>query len=255
MMTALRVAEELLMVKNIAAALVSILVCLGLMKLGLRLYDVANGRSFFTTAEIVPFRIFGIQPDRSKGGELSIVAQHGKRFPFIKPENTIDIVTFGGSTSVNTAIYRQYGFSYVSLLQYGLNARFDDYEFEVINVANEAYATPHSLTLLAFDVISWKPDIVIMLHYVNDLHASFFPDFVPDYANEYAKSYYNMSWLRYSCVSLRVCRMIRSRIGRSGLLTYQPRRKSFGTEPSPNVQDVFARNFRSFATLAKSQGI
>ena len=242
------------MVKNIATTLVSLLVCLSVMELGLRLYDVANGRSFFTSAEIVPYRIFGIQPNRNKDGKLVIVAQHGTRFPFAKQENTIRIVTFGGSTSVNAAVYRQYGFNYSSLLQDSLNARFDDYDFEVINVASEAYATAHSLTLLAFDVMSWNPDIVIMSHNVNDLQASFFPDFVPDYANKYADPYYNMTWLRYSCVCLRLCRMVRSRIEKSKLFIYPPRRKSFGSEPSPLVQQVFARNLRSFATLAKSQG-
>ncbi len=243
------------MIKKIAAVLASIVICLGLMELALGLYHYANGRSFSASAEIVPFRIFGVQPNRREDGKLSIVAQHGERFPFAKPENTIRIVTFGGSTSVNTTVYRQYGFNYPSLLQDSLNARFDGYDVEVINVANEAYATPHSLTLLAFDVLSWQPDIVIMSHNVNDLHASFFPDFVPDYANKYADPYYSMNWVRYSCFSLHLCRMLRSRIEKSKLFIYPPRRKSYGTEPSPLVQEVFARNLRSFATLAKSQGI
>jgi hypothetical protein len=243
------------MIRNLAATLLSILICLGLMELGLRLYDKANGRSFFNTARIVPHRIFGIQPGRSEGGELGIVATYGKPFPFEKPENTIRIVTFGGSTSVNAAVYRQHGFNYSSRLEDDLNERFDNYDFEVINVANEAYATPHSLTLLAFDALSWDPDIVILSHNVNDLHASFFPDFVPDYANKYADPYYSMTWFRQSCLNLRLCRMIRSRIEQSKLFIHPPRRKSFGAEPAPLVQEVFARNLRSFATLATSAGI
>lgn len=243
------------MIKNMVAVLLSMLICLAFLEVALRLYDVANGRSFFTSAEIIPYRIFGIQPHKTEDGELKIVSHNGEIYAFAKPEKTIRIVTFGGSTSVNAAVYRQHGFNYSSLLQDRLNARFDDYDVEVINVANEAYATPHSLTLLTFDVLSWDPDIVIMSHNVNDLHASFFPDFATDYSNKYGDPYYNMTWFRYTCVSLRLCRLIRSRIEKSQLITYPPRRKSYGPVPSSLVQDVFARNLKSFATLAKSRDI
>jgi hypothetical protein len=251
------------MLKNIAAVLLSTFVCLGSLEVGLRAYDVAQGRDFFTTPEIVPYRIFGNQfypksgPEDGPGNgeDRMIRSHHGEIFPLERPEQTIRIVTFGGSTSANTSVYNQYGVHYSSLLQESLNNRFKDKTFEVINVANEAYATPHSLITLSLDVLSWDPDIVILSHNVNDLHASFFDDFTPDYANKYGHEYYNMTLSRYLCSSLRLCRTITSRIEKSKLLTYPPRRKSYGPMPLQDAQDVFRRNLTSFATLAKSNGI
>ncbi len=243
------------MIKNIVAAVMSLLVCLGLMEVGLRLYDLANGRSFFSAATIIPYRIFGSEPYDRADGELRIRSHHGEIFPFAKPEDTVRIVTFGGSTSVNSAVFAEHGVHYSSLLQEHLNERFEGKRFEVITVANEAYATTHSITLLAFDVLSWDPDIVIISHNVNDLHASFFPDFVPDYGNKYGHDYYSMPWLRHTCVNLRLCRTIRSRIEKAGLIAHPARRRSFGPEPAALVQEVFARNLESFALLAKDRGI
>jgi len=242
------------MMKKVAAVAGSLLVCLLVMEISLRAYDVVNGRPFFSGAKVVPYRIFGSDLYQDEGTKLRILSKNGESFPFEKNKDTIRIVTFGGSTSVNAAVLAEFGVNYPSLLQDGLQARFDDRHVEVINVANEAYATTHSITLLAFDVLSWDPDIVILSHNVNDLHASFFPNFRPDYANKYADSYYNLTWFRHTCVNLRLCRFVRSRIEKSKLITYPPQRKSYGPAPSAFVQEVFKRNLRSFAVLAKSKG-
>lgn len=244
-----------LVIRNTLMAILSLLVCLGVMELGLRTYDAVNGRSFFSTATIIPYRIFGSELYDKTGDDLRIRSHHGEIFSFTKPADTIRIVTFGGSTSVNAAVFAEYGVHYSSLLQERLNNQVDGKAVEVINVANEAYATTHSITMLAFDVLSWDPDIVIMSHNVNDLHASFFPEFVPDYSNKYAHDYYSMPWFRQTCVNLRLCRTIRSRIEKARLIAHPARRKSYGPEPADLVQQVFARNVESFALLAKDRGI
>lgn len=243
------------MIKNIVAVFIPLLICLGLMEIGIRVYDLASGRSFFSSATIIPYRIFGSELYDTSGDELRIRSRGGEVFSFTKPQETVRIVTFGGSTSVNAAVHAKHGFNYPSLLQERLSRRFEGKIFEVINVANEGYATTHSITLLAFDVLSWDPDIVIISHNVNDLHASFFPDFVPDYSNKYGHDYYNIPWLRHTCVNSRLCRTIRSRIEKAGLIAHPVRRKSFGPEPSDLVQEVFERNLTSFTLLAKERGI
>ena len=55
----------------------------------------------------------------------------------------------------------------------------------VISVASSAYATPHSLTLLSLDVLSWDTDLVILSHNINDLQAAYMPGFKPDYSHKY----------------------------------------------------------------------
>ena len=243
------------MVKNIVAAVISLCVCLGVLEIGLRVYDLANGRSFFTSTRIVPYRTFGSRVYDSTGGDLRLRSHYGETYPFAKPPGTMRIVTFGGSTSVNAAVFAAYGIHYPGRLEEHLNSRADGRKFEVISVANEGYATTHSLTLLAFDVLSWDPDIVVLSHNTNDLHASYFPGFVPDYSNKYANPYYSLSWLRHTCMSLRLCRTIRSRIEKTGLVVYPVRRKSYGPEPAALAQQVFTRNLESFTLLAKSRGI
>ena len=243
------------MVKNLVAVVLSALFCFGALEVGLRLYDQANGRSFFSSRTILPYRIFGHKVYDKAGGELRIRSRHGEIFPFDKPPGTVRIVTFGGSTSVNAAVYDEHGVHYSALLQERLNNRFPGKMFEVISVANQGYATPHSLTLLALDVLSWDPDIVIVSHNTNDLHASYFPDFVPDYSNKYAHPYYNQSWLRHTCLNVRICRTVQSRIEKNGLITYPIKRRSYGLEPADQVQRVFERNLESFAQLATSRGI
>lgn len=243
------------MIKNIVTAIMPLLVCLGAMEVGLRVYDLVNGRSFFSSANIIPYRIFGNELYDKTGDDLRIRSHHGEIFPFAKPPATVRVVTFGGSTSVNEAVFTEYGVHYPSLLQERLNSRFEGKTFEVINVANEAYATTHSITLLAFDVLSWNPDVVIISHNTNDLHASYFPEFVPDYSNKYAHDYYSLPWLRHTCANLRLCRTIRSRIEKAQLIGHPVRRRSYGLEPVDLARNVFERNLESFALLAKSRGI
>jgi len=122
-------------------------------------------------------------------------------------------------------------------------------------MGNEAYTTPHSITLLAFDVISWDPDIVILSHNFNDLNASYFPGFRPDYSNKLSHAYYNMTWRKYTCQLSRLCRFVSKRLRDLGVNGHPVRRTSYGPRPLAIAQDVFERNLRSFVALARENGI
>ena len=143
------------MITRIVVVILALVFCLTGLEVALRFYDLTRGQSFFTGQTIKPYRIFGnpvtvIDDD----GQLQIRSRHGELFAIDKAPNVIRIVTFGGSTSVNKTVYAEHGFHYASLLQERLNKRFPEKTFEVITVANQAYATSHSITLLAFDVLS-----------------------------------------------------------------------------------------------------
>jgi lysophospholipase L1-like esterase len=236
---------------SIAALLLGLL---GL-EVAIRLYDVAHGREFLSGPVIKPHRLFGSDVYSADEDGPSIRSRHGEPFTFDKASGVTRIVTFGGSTSVNKAVFVEHGLHYSSVLQTQLKQRFPDKAFEVITVANEAYTIPHSITLLAFDVLSWDPDIVILSHNFNDLNASYFPGFRPDYSNKLSHAYYNMTWRKYTCQMLRLCRFVSARLRASGLNGHPVRRASYGTQPPAIAQDVFERNLRSFAALARENGI
>ena len=244
------------MAKHFVVVIVALVLGLTGMEMALRLYDVSRGQSFFTGQIIKPYRIFG-DPVTVVGddGQLRIRSRHGELFPIDKAPGVIRIVTFGGSTSVNKTVYAEHGFHYSSLLQDRLSARFPDKTFEVITVANQAYATTHSITLLAFDVLSWDPDIVILSHNFNDLTASYFRGFLPDYSHKLANEYYNMTWSKYTCRLSKLCRFVSARLDVLGVTGPGVRHASYGPEPPIAAQRIFERNLRTFVTLAQANDI
>ncbi|MDH3664628.1 MAG: GDSL-type esterase/lipase family protein [Alphaproteobacteria bacterium] len=164
-------------------------------------------------------------------------------------------MTFGGSTSVNEWTYAEHGVHYSSILGDLLRSHVPGKKFEVINVANEAYATPHSIIQLALNVLAWNPDIVILSHNFNDLTATYFEDFRPNYSHKFSHEYYSMRWGKYTCRSLRICRFVTSRLEQIGFFGYPVERRSYGSLPPVAGQQTFERNLRSFVALAAANGI
>jgi hypothetical protein len=218
------------------------------------LYDLAQGRPPAAAPVIRPFRIFGpALYAHDDQGRLQLRARHGERFAFEKPPGTVRIVVFGGSTSVNKRVHSSSGLHYPLELQRLLNARRSDQPVEVISVANEAYTSAHALIILALDVLSWQPDLVVLSHNFNDLTASYFPDFVPDYSHKFSHDYYmpgpsELLWKRS-----RLYRFIDARLRK--LARYPVRRGSYGDAPPALGAAVFRRNLESFVTLAHANGV
>ncbi|ETX06172.1 MAG: hypothetical protein ETSY2_18725 [Candidatus Entotheonella gemina] len=119
-----------------------------------------------------------------RGGIRYIASRYQELYPLEKPSGTFRIVAFGGSTTANVQAMRSQTPHYPLLLQTQLRRTLARNDIEVINVGNPSYATPHSLILLAFDVLSWQPDLVILSHNINDLTALYWPDFTFDYSNK-----------------------------------------------------------------------
>lgn len=245
------------MSKNFAAIALALLIALGLGELGLRIYDVSQGRAFAGDApRLKPYRIFGVDLYRLDHDQLTIQSRHGETFPFVKSEGTIRIVAFGGSTTANNYAYRANGVHYPLLLQRMLQEKGPSSSFEVINVGHEGYATTHSLTILAFDVLSWQPDIVILSHNFNDLEASYFDRFYPDYSHKYSIEYYMIGLPDFLWYRSRLVRFLRSRLLRIDALNHYPvQRAPYDLLPPQPGREVFARNLRSFVSLAQSNGI
>lgn len=85
-----------------------------------------------------------------------------------KPDDEFRIVTLGGSTTEN--VWNQAGLHWPLVLECQLRAAGRP-QVRVLNTAMSAYTSAHSLVRLQFDVLDYDPDMVVVMHAVNDLHA------------------------------------------------------------------------------------
>jgi lysophospholipase L1-like esterase len=233
-----------------------------------RIYDRQRGQGFFSDYRneiakaykpVVPYRIFGFVPYQTVNGKRFISSRRGELYPIEKPAGTTRIVCFGGST---TEAYFE-GVHYPLALQSLLRKRLGRDTIEVINVANSAYATTHSIILLEFDVIYWKPDIVILSENLNDLTASYWPGLRFDYSNKYGGEFYAspISKDTISCLSValqhsRLYWVIYNRlkgIGARGRIG-KARFRHYPDTPDPLAVQIFRQNLRTFIQIARSHG-
>ncbi len=254
-----RVALLLLLVVGLAAAL----------EVGVRGVDLVSGRGFGAGRNPLarerrparPFRQFGEDLVlRDDDGTLVIRSVHGERYPFEKAPGAFRVVVFGGSTTHNMEAWEAERIHYPLVLQEQLREATGRDDIEVINVGFAAYSTAHSLVVLALDALSWDPDVVILSHATNDLHASYFPGFVPDYSNKYGHPSYLGPDLRSEYTPAAVLLQwseaywfLRDVLGEE--TDRSLKRADYPEEPEPEVAAVFARNLRSFAALARSRDV
>lgn len=252
----------------------SLFVTLLVLEVGIRSYDSYRGNSigFFSSfrnivarsvGSQIPFRSFGFEPYAVVDGVRFISSQHEELYPIEKLEGTYRIVAFGGSTTANNVAVRNGGPHYPLQLQSDLRERLGRDDVEVINVGNSSYATPHSLILMELDVLSWDADLFIISHNANDRSPAYWPDFTFDYSNKYSDPYYAGEDLKTRFTTANVIFqhselywLVKSKL--NGLINkdaFSVKRKSYGSEPNPAALLVFERNLRSFASLAKANGI
>ena len=276
------VTESISLKCKLTIVAMTILATFAVLEVGIRSYDglVGPGDGFFSKHRnvvagpikpIIPFRTFGFTPYADYEEVRYISSRHGELYPIVKPEGTYRIVVFGGSTTENKNVVAHGGEHYPLQLQNRLRERLGREDIEVINVANAAYATPHSLIMLALDVLSWDPDLVVLSHNANDLSATYWPDFTFDYSNKYSDEFYIGQEIssRFSVPNVlfqhfQLYWVLKKNLGRiaGDTCKYQVDcnrlddiRESYGPQPNPLGRRIFKRNLRSFVTLAKSQGI
>lgn len=256
-------------IRRLLLSCVAIFFTLLLLEVALRVVDVRQGRSFFPThgnilaepfPSVKPFRTFGFDPYRKAQGVTMISDTWRRDFALEKPAGTYRIVCFGGSTTA----HRMGGIHYPRLLQQKLRSDAGRDNIEVINVGSAAYATPHSIILLALDVLSWQPDLVILSHNINDLLAVYFPGIRHDYWNKYQNDYYAVPDFsaRYSWnnVLFQHSRLYwfgaglleQGRQKRAERNTVLHRQIPFDRAAFALGKDIFQRNVRTFVKMAQA---
>jgi lysophospholipase L1-like esterase len=83
------------------------------------------------------------------------------------------ILTLGGSTTLSEDKAAEYNYPWK--LERRLNARRDGPSVEIINGGKDWYTTRHSLINYTSYYRRWEPDLVIVMHAINDLYRSFTP--------------------------------------------------------------------------------
>lgn len=90
-----------------------------------------------------------------------------------KDTNEVRILTIGGSTTANLHLPENQ--RYPNILQTLLQEEFPDKKITVINAGMEWYTSRHSLINYSSYYYQAKPDVVIIMHAINDLYRSFSP--------------------------------------------------------------------------------
>ena len=250
----------------------SIVVSLLVLEFGLRAYDSVRGYGFFSARRnelavaprpLRPFRTFGYDLYQIRDGVTYVSSRHGELYPLEKPDSTVRIVAFGGSTTANHRTFNEHGVHYPSLLQEALRSR-STMNIEVINVAHSGYATGHALVVLALDVLSWDPDIVILSHNFNDRLAMYWADFQPDYSHMFSHPFFSVPDYRsrYTVANIlfqhsQLYWVVKDKLARMfDDQDFPPmQRRSYGATPTAVAVEVFERNLQSFVTVAKTGGI
>jgi lysophospholipase L1-like esterase len=105
-----------------------------------------------------------------------------------KPEDTIRILTLGGSTTKNGHLPAED--RYPAVLEKLLRSAHPEMKIEVFNGGQDTFTTKHSLINYVTNMKDWKPDIVIIMHGINDLYRSCLD---PDYT----MGDYNRLWSHF----------------------------------------------------------
>ena len=255
--------------QKIMLFIMPVIISFVVLEIGVRLFDMFRGESFFTdyrnelnnVKPIVPYRMFGFAMYKGEVEQRQIASRHQELFSLQKTPDTIRVVCFGGSTTENLPAFKEPGVHYPKQLQALLSQKYPNKKIEVINLGNSAYATNHSLMMLAFNVLSWQPDIVILSHNINDLLASYFPDFSVDYDNKYGTEYYLPNHAdKYSTLNVLFQHssfywFVKGKIDKIILAPAALHRESYAQGLPQINQEVFRRNVTSFVNLAKNNNV
>lgn len=102
-----------------------------------------------------------------------------------KPDGVFRVVCVGGSVVFDTRVDMKD--AWVTRLQGKLRELYPEKTIEVVNAGIPGTTTVHSLLNVALRVLSLSPDVVIILHGVNDQKPNRYPGFRPDYSHFYKK--------------------------------------------------------------------
>jgi hypothetical protein len=154
------------------------------------------------------------QRGKNKHNSLGL---RGEEVILPKPEGGFRIICIGGSTTYTVDV-DDYRLSYPYLLQENLNKKgFEN--VSVINAGMLSYTTYESLINLQLRLLDLKPDLLIIYHAVNDVHARLVwpPEAYKSDNSGYRQSIYEQNLMHGSSIwtYFNLGRIIKEKWGRS----------------------------------------
>ncbi len=167
--------------KKLVFLLVLLVMCLGAVELGWRLYSAGKlaealeeqDDSFWmehpTLGQVYKPGEWSIEVENEEPVRFSINALHMRGGPVLdpKPDDVLRILCLGGSTTFGTGCKADSS-AYPALLETMLAARYPGQRFEVLNAGTPGYRSAESLMNLE-RLADLEPDIVIVYHGINDI--------------------------------------------------------------------------------------
>jgi lysophospholipase L1-like esterase len=187
--------KELL--QNTLLVVISLLVCFAVLEVVFRVFSIEEvheiDSKYIKHSTYNPFLIFGPALNKRimQDGEITYWSNsQGFRMrddlPFEKGHSEYRIIALGGSTTQNGA--NRMDLHYPEETSKILNSKhFTDMTINIVNSGKAGYSSAHSLIRLQFDILPFEPNMVTVMHNINDLTVNFFPysDETNNYRNKY----------------------------------------------------------------------
>ena len=253
---------------RIAAVVLPLLLLAVMAEVGLRVfqsyrYDIPV-MSWFpqyreSRFQLSPFLVFGPRIDYQIEGkeypDLAYFDADGFRTnepAMPKPDGEFRILAIGGSTTEN--IWNGVGLHWPLVLECGLRGRGLEH-VRVLNSSMSGYSTAHSAVRLQFDLLDYEPDMVVMLHAVNDLAVTYVAAAEGEpidghYRVQYTRPGYTGELGSDDVVISRVWHSITQRLASAP----QPRPVVESYDPEPGRR-IFERNLRTIAALTSARDV
>lgn len=207
-----------------------------------------------------PFLVFGPRvdwrvPNRPPTPYTSFNPQGFRTTDTIGPKRSTEfrIIALGGSTTED--LWNDEGIHWPLVLECRLHQRGRT-DVRVLNGAMSAYSSAHTLVRLAFDVVEYAPDMIIVTHNINDLTVNYTAAAAhrivdPNYLVKYGQPEYTGSITESDVVVSRVWNAFRARLRD---LT-SPAAAEWGPYDLDVGRSLFERNLTEIAVLGRARGI
>ena len=152
-----------------------------------------EGKSFFREKSFICPWItsYDSPPPMMISSEKGIFRYRDDSINISKKSDFIRIITVGGSTMLNKEAFRSSGIDIASELNKLLLSDTSKLNFEVLNAGADAYSSAQSLINIQFRLMEFQPDIIILMHSINDRTVNYFGEIsTGDYSNKYMQEFF-----------------------------------------------------------------
>lgn len=218
-----------------------------------------------------PYLAYSLTPGYTSWKRAPSQASHnalgfrGPETTWRKPPGVFRIACLGGSSTYgHTPTSNEK--TWPARLEAHLREAYPNRKIEVINAGTSGYSTFESVVNLAFRVVEFEPDLVIVYHSINDMRCALYPNPQPD--NTHWRAVWSRTrespmekWFAKSMTYLIARRYLtdyfdrRSELGGVVIVDYEEKVDKFAREiADPTGFKSFERNLKSLTALARGHG-